>query len=259
MSIYKVKVLHATALVFLLFSHCRARDKDDKALMVFAAASLTNVMTALGELYQKDSSMAVQFNFASSGTLARQIEHGAQADVYVSANPDWVNYLDKKAFLDHSHIQDLAGNKLVVVSSKPDSVLLKVGDAGLLVKASHIAIGDPGYVPAGKYAREALENLHIFDLLKDKLVMTKDVRSALMLVELGEAEYGIVYGTDALSSKKVHVVGIFPEKTHQPVIYRGALCKNANRRANSFFDFLSSGAAQQIWEKYGFSPLDQRQ
>ncbi len=243
--------------VILFFSGCgnSHNQGSSRPLVIFAAASLTNVMTELGEQYQKDSTVVLQFNYASSGTLARQIEHGAQADIFLSANTDWVQYLEKKDLLETDNVRDLVGNELVIVSSNSDTVILYNKNPGLLHAASHIAIGDPGYVPAGKYAKEALENLSIFQLLKDKLVMAKDVRNALMLVELGEAEFGIVYRTDALSSTKMHIVGVLPKTSYSTIIYRGAICRDASNEADGFFNFLLSDEAQSVWKKYGFDPI----
>jgi molybdate transport system substrate-binding protein len=228
-------------------------------LMVFAAASLTDVMTDITAAFEQKTNIRVLLNLASSGTLARQVELGNQPDVFVSASKKWADYLAKKGFTQKKWTQTVAHNELVLVSHVDSSLGPVKIDADLnfpsLSGDERLSLGDPAHVPAGKYAKEALDHFEWYAPMKDKLLPAKDVRSALMVVELGEAPVGIVYRTDAEKSSKVKILGVFPEASHNPIQYVATVCSQ-HREAVDLFHFLTSPEAVNIWKKYGF-PVEQ--
>lgn len=230
---------------------------DNKKVMVFAAASTTNAVTDICELFNgKDLGRAIP-SFASSSTLAKQIENGAPADIYISANIKWMDYLEDKKLIEKGSRLDLLGNRIVLIapaSSSLNDVKIENSFPLLdLLKKGKLAMGDPDHVPAGIYGRQALVSLGVWEKLAPVVARTKDVRAALSLVERGECPLGVVYATDAAISEKVKVVGIFPADCHPPIIYPVALLAgDSSESALAFFKFLKSPEARIIFEKYGF-------
>lgn len=227
-------------------------------VVVFAAASTTNAVTEIGKLYADGNLGRVTPSFASSSTLAKQIESGAPADVYISANKKWMDFLEAGNLIDRKSRLDLLGNRLVLIAPV-DSTLKSVDVApgfsvtSFLGDDGRLAMGDPDHVPAGMYGKKALENLGNWDAVKDRLAPMKDVRAALVLVERGEAPLGLVYATDAAISKKVRVVGTFPEESHPPIVYPvAAVAGGKEEAARHFIDFLKSTESRAVFEKYGF-------
>jgi molybdate transport system substrate-binding protein len=227
-------------------------------VVVFAAASTTNAVTEIGKLYAHRNLGRVTPSFASSSTLAKQIESGAPADVYISANKKWMDFLDEKNLIDRKNRLDLLGNRLVLIA--PAGSVLKNIDvtpgfsvASFLGDDGRLAMGDPDHVPAGMYGKKALENLGSWNPVKNRLAPMKDVRAALVLVERSEAPLGLVYATDAAISKKVRVVGTFPEESHPPIVYPvAAVAGGRAEAARHFIDFLKSTESRAVFEKYGF-------
>ncbi|KQN47634.1 molybdate transporter [Serratia sp. Leaf50] len=228
-------------------------------ITVFAAASLTNALQKISEQYQQGKDVQVVSSFASSSTLAKQIEQGAPADLFISADQQWMDYTVGKQLMVDNTRYTLLGNDLVLVAAQEskqqkidinkDTPWLKLLNGGLL------AVGDPAHVPAGIYAKEALQNLGAWTALEPKLAPSSDVRSALALVEREESPLGIVYGSDAVASTKVKVVGIFPESSHKPVEYPMAVVKGHESAAlRAFYDYLKTPAAAAIFKQYGFTP-----
>jgi len=240
--------------LFLLFGCGRKAKTESNEMLVFCAASLTNVITELSEKYEKENNVDIQLNFASSGTLARQIEHGAEPAIYISANEKWVDYLIQLDILVAETKFKVAGNSMVVVvpaESSIDSISFTADFPKLF--NGRLAMGDPKHVPAGDYAQQAIKKAGIADELKDRILPAKDVRSALMVVELGEVEMGIVYKTDALMSKKVKIVCNIPSGIHSPIgLYAAVLKKKNNDQSIGFYKYLSSPEAKTIWIKHGF-------
>ncbi len=185
---------------------------------MFAAASLTNAMQDIAAEYKKEKNVDVISSFASSSTLARQIEAGAPADLFISADQKWMDYAAEKKSIDTATRETLLGNSLVVVAPKAsaqgDLTINKATDWTRLLNGGRLAVGDPEHVPAGIYAK-ALQKLGAWETLSPKLAPAEDVRGALALVERNEAPLGIVYGSDAVASKGVKVVGTFPEDSHK--------------------------------------------
>jgi molybdate transport system substrate-binding protein len=227
-------------------------------LLVFAASSLTDAMDQIGPAYTKSTGQQVKLSYAASSVLAKQIEAGAKADVFFSADTDWMEYLQARSLIDKPTRKDLLGNTLVLVAPANSNVTIKIEPNFDLAKAlgkGRLATGDPDSVPVGKYARTALTSLGVWDDVADKLIRAENVRSALSFVGRGEAPLGIVYETDALVDKKVKVVGKFPTSSHLPIVYPVAATAGAQSSAKDFVTYLQGEAAQAVFKKYGFSTL----
>jgi len=227
-------------------------------LTVFAAASTTNAVTDICKLFTEKKLGRVVTSFASSSTLAEQIDKGAPANVFISANEKWMNYLSKQKLIDPATRFNLLRNQLALIApstSKLQHVVIKPKfDLTRLLADGRLAMGNPDYVPAGIYGRQALQKLGIWTKVQDKVARARDVRAALALVERGEAPLGIVYSTDAAITGKVKIVGIFPPNSHPPIIYPAALVAGQETpAAKNFIKFLRTPAAKAIFKKYGFT------
>jgi molybdate transport system substrate-binding protein len=235
-----------------------AAEPGQTTLTVFGAASLTNVLQDLGDAFTKETSIAVKFSFAASSTLARQIENGAPADIFMSADSDWMDYLQTRHLIQESTRHDVAGNKLVLIAPADSTVKLKIEPNFALAAAlgnGHLATGDPAAVPVGRYAEAALTKLGVWKEVENRIVRADSVRAALTFVDRGEAPLGIVYETDALIDKNVRVVDVFPADSHPPIVYPVALTRVAQPAAAKFVAFIASPAAVQTFKSYGFMPV----
>lgn len=233
-----------------------AADKSQPALTVFAAISLTNALQDIGDAFTKDRARSVRFSFASSSILARQIDAGAHADVFISADLDWMDYLRAHNAIKAESERNLVGNELVLVAPVQSTIALKIKPHFALRAAlagGRLALADPESVPAGRYARSALMTLGVWADVADRLAPAEDVRTALMFVNRGEAPLGIVYRTDVLVDDKVRIVDTFPADTHPPVVYPVALTAVAAPGAQEFLDYLNGPAAAAVFKKYGFT------
>ncbi len=252
------RIVYLMLLITIAGCSSSAKKAGEKSVQVFCASSLTNVMQEILDEYSKESKVQYRLNAASSGTLARQIEEGADAAVFVSASKNWVDYLSGKNLTVVSSEKRLAGNSLAIVvpfDSSIDTVIFNRQLHFPDIFQGRLSIGDPAYVPAGAYAKQALENMGCFAELSHRLLPAKDVRSALMVVELGEAEAGIVFKTDALESAKVKLVAVIPDEFHDPVeYYSSVITGHQNPETLAFYRFLFSDKAKQIWIKNGFKP-----
>jgi len=235
-----------------------AADESKSSITVFAAASLTNVLQELGDGFTKGTSIPVRFSFAASSTLARQIENGSPADIFVSADLEWMDYLQARKLILPATRHDLLGNQLVLIAPADSKLTLKIAPHFALAAAlgkGRLATGDPDSVPVGRYAKEALTNLGVWDEVSARLVRADSVRSALAFVDRGEASMGIVYATDALIDGKVRVVDEFPPGSHMPIIYPAALTAVGKPDAVKFLNFIRGPAGDVAFQHYGFSPL----
>ncbi|HET7083164.1 MAG TPA: molybdate ABC transporter substrate-binding protein [Rhizomicrobium sp.] len=226
------------------------------SVTVFAAASLTDSLKAVADAYKARTGVTVALSFGASSTLARQIEQGAQADIFLSADSDWMDYLQSKSRIADGSRKDLLGNQLVLVAgpnAKPAPKIAPHFDLAGALGDSRLALADPASVPAGKYAKAALTALGVWDSVASKLAPAENVRVALEYVARGEAPYGIVYATDAKVAPGVKVAGVFPETSHAPIVYPAALTKTASPGAKAFLDFLAGKEARAIFEQTGFS------
>lgn len=251
-------MLAALGFALVAFAPVRAENSEKPPLLVFAAASLTNVLGELSPAFEKTSGVKVRLSFAASSSLARQIEAGAAADVFVSADQEWMDYLQTRKLLDEKSRRDLVANRLVLIAPADSGVTLKIGPGFPLAAAlgdGRLSTGDPDTVPVGKYARAALAALGVWKAIEPRLVRAENVRSAMMFVSRGEAPLGIVYSTDALVDPTVRVVGVFPEATHAPITYPAAAMKGAGTRAAAYLEYLSGTDARVTWKKFGFADL----
>jgi len=224
---------------------------------VFAAASLTDAMKDISAKWVEAGHQPLRMSFGSSSTLARQIEQGAPANVFASADEKWMDYLVQKQLIAAGTRRSLLGNDLVLVVPADKSLHVTIGKsfdlAGLLGANGRLATGDPAHVPVGIYAEQALRKLGMWDSISPRLARTEDVRAALLLVERGEAPAGIVYATDAAVSKAVMIAGTFPADSHDPVSYPFAITKSGDTAdARVLLDFLTGPAARAVFVQRGF-------
>ena len=236
-----------------------AADINKSSITVFAAASLANVLQELGNGFTKQSSIPVRFSFAASSTLARQIENGAPADVFFSADLEWMDYLQARNLIQRDTRRDVLGNRLVLIAPADSKIKLKIAPHFPLAAAlgkGRLVTGDPDAVPVGRYAREALTTLGIWNDVAQRMVRADSVRSALAFVDRGEAPLGIVYQTDAMIDKNVRVLDVFPANSHLPIIYPVALTRAAKPDAARFVAYIRGPAGEAAFKASGFTPLD---
>ena len=232
----------------------------DGKVTVFAAASLTNALTDIGVLYEKEKATKIVHSFASSSTLAKQIESGAPADIFISADTKWMNYLQDKKLINTASRKEFLANKLVLIAPKGRGFNVKFDKSFDFSKSfdGRLCTGDIDSVPAGIYAKDSLIYLNWWDSIKTRIVGTQGVRGALAFVERGECAAGIVYETDAKISNKVEIVATFPEESHKPIVYPMAFVSNAKNVNNDYFSYLQSSNALDIFKKYGFNILSSK-
>lgn len=227
---------------------------------VFAAASLKNALDEVGAQYAKTGGDA-RFSYAASSAIARQIEQGAPADIYVSADSDWMNYLADRKLIVASSRKDLLTNNLALIAPVDSKVALKIGKGMPLAKTlgdGRLAVAGPD-VPAGKYAKASLGALGVWDSVSGQLAQAENVRMALQYVARGESPLGIVYDTDAKVEPKVRIVGLFPAGSHPKIVYPVALvAASKNPDAAKFLAYLSGPQAAAVFRKYGFTVLPRR-
>ena len=227
-----------------------------QSTMVLAAASLKDAMDAAVSQYQKQTGEKIVVSYASSSTLAKQIENGAPADIFISADLDWMDYVDKRNLVRTGMRINWLRNELVLVAPAKSTVTVEI-KAGFplaqLLGNQRLAMGDPDYVPAGKYGKAALESLGVWTSVSDRIARAEDVRVALAYVSRGETPLGIVYRTDTLADSNVRIVATFPENTHPPIIYPMAMTTaGKSPTAGKFYEFLKSAAASEIVRGQGF-------
>jgi molybdate transport system substrate-binding protein len=224
-------------------------------LLVFAAASLGDALAEVDRAFTARTGIPVKESFAASSLLAKQIEAGAAADLFFSADLPWTDYLQQRALLKPGTRRDVLGNELVLIAPADSPVRLKIVPRFALAAAlgaGHLALADPDSVPAGQYARAALTQLGVWDSVAGKLLRAENVRTALAYVARAEAPLGIVYQTDALAERRVRVVDAFPSGTHPPIVYPVAVTARARPQAAQLEEFLVSDDARAIFKRYGF-------
>jgi molybdate transport system substrate-binding protein len=232
---------------------------QEKSLTVFAAASMKNALDDVDAAFTKKSGIAVAVSYAASSALIKQIEEGAPADVFVSADLDWMDYGSQKKLVQDNTRMNLLGNRLVLIAPKDSQIgNITIGpnvDLAKIAGDGRIVTADVRAVPAGKYAKAAFEKLGIWSAIEPKLAMAENVRAALTLVARGEGVLGIVYETDAKVEPNVKIVGVFPEDSHPPIVYPVALTTTAKANAAGYLEYLRSQTAKSIFEHYGFTVL----
>jgi molybdate transport system substrate-binding protein len=245
----------------LLVSTAHAQEPSKPELLIFAAASLTNVMQEIGAAYTRGTQQPVKFSFAASSALARQIEAGARVDVFFCADTEWMDYLQTRNLIDRATRRDVVGNRLVLIAPAGSTINLKIAPDFALAKAlgsSRLSTGDPDTVPVGRYAKSALTSLGVWNDVADRIVRADNVRSAMAFVSRGETPLGIVYETDAFVDKKVRIVDVFPSSSHTPINYPVATTVSSRPGAARFVEFLASTPAQEAFKKHGFQPPPKR-
>jgi molybdate transport system substrate-binding protein len=227
-------------------------------VLVFAAASLQTALDALPAAARTATGAQMRMSYAASSALARQIENGAPADVFISADLEWMDYLAERRLVRPESRSNLLGNRLVLIAPASAPVTFTIGPGFPLASAvgrERLAVADPAAVPAGKYAKAALTTLGVWEGVASRLAPAENVRAALLLVARGEAPLGIVYRTDALAEPRVRIVDTFPESTHPPITYPIALTAGASPAAARVVEFLRSSAARKVFESQGFTVL----
>ena len=238
----------------LLLALCALPAVAQDRILVFAAASLKNALDEVNGIYPS----RVVASYAASSALARQIENGAPAQVFISADLEWMDYVEKRQRLQAGTRRDLLGNRLVLVAPTGSRTLLRIGPGVALAPAlgdGRLALANPDAVPAGKYAKAALEKLGVWDSVARRIAAAENVRAALALVARGEAPLGVVYETDARAEAGVTVVDRFNPALHPPIVYPAAVLRGAGPQAARYLAFLASPQGIAIFEKHGFAPL----
>ena len=224
--------------------------------LVLAAASLTDALSIIVRNYEAETGRKVVVSFAGSSVLARQIEAGSPADIFISADQAWMDELAKRNLVRPESRSDLLTNRLVLIAPASSATTLRIAPDFALLQAldgGRLAVADPEAVPAGRYARAALTSLGVWPSVKDHLAQAQNVRVALAYVARGEAPFGVVYETDAISEKRVRVVDAFPASSHPPIVYPVALTDRAGRDAGAFLVYLKSEKARAVFARLGFS------
>lgn len=241
-------------ILFITFSFLAHSALAGEKVLLYAAASTSNAVTEIIQQFNHISpDIKVKVSFASSSTLAKQIEAGAPAQIYISANPKWMDYLqERKLIINHSR-KNLLSNRIVLISPRGQPLTVEMNKTYNFAEQlpGKLCLGDPAHVPVGMYAKQALLSMGWWDGLKRRIVGTKDVRAAVVFVELGECAAGIVYATDANASEKIELITEFPAVSHSPIVYPVAAL-STNKAATTFLKYLSSPQAVTIFKEYGF-------
>jgi molybdate transport system substrate-binding protein len=227
-------------------------------VLVFAAASLKNAMDDAVSAFEKNGGDRVSVSYGASSALAKQIEAAAPADIFVSADLDWMDYVQQRSLIQAQTRKNFLGNRLVMVAPASSDINVDIAPNFPLAKllgGGRLSMADPDAVPAGKYGKAALETLGVWSTVEDKVARAENVRAALFFVARGEAPLGIVYATDAAAQSGVRIAGVFPEDTHPPIVYPIALTGSKNPAAAKFLAFLESPAATPLFQKRGFTVL----
>jgi molybdate transport system substrate-binding protein len=233
----------------------------DAPVIVFAAASLKNALDEAAAAWQKETGQGIKMSYAASSTLAKQMEQDAPAQIFISADEDWMDYAAAKGLLKPGTRFDFLGNKLVLIAPEDSQTVLDLkpgADIATALGGGRLAMGNPDSVPAGKYGKAALDKLGIWDSVSGSLAQAESVRAALLLVSRGEAPLGIVYATDAASEPKVRIVAAFPADSHPRIVYPIALTAKAGPAAAAFLDYLKSAKAAPFFKAQGFTVLTEK-
>jgi molybdate transport system substrate-binding protein len=250
---FEVASASATLAMYLVLASPPVTAAD---VTVYAAASLKEAMDEQARQFEAGTGSKVIVSYGASNALAKQIEAGAPADLFISADLDWMDYVEQKHLIAPNARFDILRNTLVLIAPASSSASLRIAPRfGLAAAlgAEKLAMANPDSVPAGKYGRSALEKLGVWSEVEKQVARAENVRAALALVSRGEAPFGIVYRTDALADKSVKIVDTFPPDSYPPIIYPAAvLVARRSRAARPLLDYLRSAAARPTWEKYGF-------
>lgn len=252
------KILKLIAFSFLitLGPNC-ANAQNKNEVVIFAASSLTDALKEIGANYQAKTGVKITYSFASSALIAKQIEAGAPADIIMTADSDWMDYLQNRNLIQAKTRTNLLGGHLVLIAPKNDNPNLKIAPnfpiAQYLGVQGKIAIANPDYVPAGKYAQSSLIKFGVWDKIAGNIIRAENVRMALNYVARGDAKLGIVYKSDAFVEKNIKIIAEFPDNSHRPIIYPISLSTNANSNAIGFYNYLKSPYVMGVYGNYGFN------
>lgn len=230
---------------------------EEVEINISAAASLADALTEIQAEYVKESNTILQFNFAASGTLQKQIAEGAPCDLFISASKSHMDALEEAGMIVTDSRKNLLGNALTLIAASEKADVIQGYESLTSADVTGISVGTPESVPAGKYAQQALQNLGIWDQIQDKVIFAKDVRQVLEYVDAGNVDCGLVYKSDAMVMKTGIVVADLPEDSHDPIIYPAALIADSTQEeaAARFYDFLKTDYAKSVFKKYGFSVI----
>jgi molybdate transport system substrate-binding protein len=237
---------------------CFAMPLRAEEVTVFAAASLSEALNEINAAYTKAGGARVRVSYAASSALARQIEAGANVDVFISADTEWIDYLQTRSLVDESTRMNIVSNRLVLIAPADSKVALRIAPhfpLGATLGKRRLATGDPDSVPVGRYARSALTTLGVWNDIEKRVVRADNVRVALGYVARGEAALGIVYATDARIEKNVRIVDTFPADSHPPIVYPLVRTRSATLVAKDYAAYVAGKDAAGVFEKYGFKPL----
>jgi molybdate transport system substrate-binding protein len=254
---YRTFALLTTVVLVAVFGNS-CRSSEDREILVSAAISLKNAFEEIGPLYEKQTGIRVNLNLGASGILQKQIEAGAPSDIYASAGVRQMDELQNQGLILADTRRNIAGNALVLIVPANSEIPIHSFEDLTHPQITKVAIGNPKTVPAGQYARQALKNLNLWDKLESRLVLAENVRQVLDYVVRGEAETGMVYGSDvSIARGKITVAVHAPEGSHDPILYPIAAVKTTEHRseAQGFIDLILNRAGQEILAKYGFIPL----
>lgn len=258
----KAIVYSLIILVTLIGSNPELKSEDVKSILVLSAASTTEPLQEIADIFSNRQKIKVNISISSSGILANQILQGAPADIFISASKDWLDLLIKNKRLEENLTKPFIGNELVLVSKsgavrKTNNNIFESKNFIQILNNNRLVLGDPAHVPAGRYAKISLENLGLWSLIKDKVIKQVNVRAALTMIERGEVNLGIVYKTDIRLSKSIEIIEIFPNKQTPEIIYYAAILKNKKNKENIlFFNTLTKKSSLEIFKKYGFRKID---
>lgn len=255
----KLAGLAALGLALAFGSAPRRAAAQSQDVVVFAAASLKTALDEIAAKWQAETKGVLKISYGASSALAKQMEQGAPADLFISADLDWMNYVEERKLIQSNTRFDLLGNRIALVAAKYSDLKLDIAPGFDLAGAlgnGRLAMANVDAVPAGKYGKAALEKLGAWSSVSTKIAQAADVRAALVLVSRGEAPLGIVYQTDAAADPSVKIVGLFPADAHPPIIYPAAqLATSKNPAAKNFLDYLGGATAKPLFEKQGFTVL----
>ncbi len=260
------KLLFLLVVLMILLTACTTNNQKDTKendssseetteLLISAAASLTDAMEEIQEMYEAENNVTLTFNFGGSGKLAQQIQQGAPVDLFISANQNWLQILIDEKLIDAATKVDVTGNKLVLIAHDTSDLAYRSFPEIDLKDLTNVAVGKPESVPAGEYTKESLKSINQWEELESHIVYAQDVRQVLTYVETGNAEIGFVYESDALSSEQVKVLAKADESMHDPIVYPAGVMIDSNyeEEAQQFLDFMTSEVAQEILATYGFT------
>ena len=254
---YKIACVLVVAAVGPALTGCGSPANERDGILVFAAASLTDVLHEIGELYEEDTGRVVSFSYSGSQTLAQQIASGAPADLFISAGRFPLDYLIDQGAVGPD-VEPLLANSLVVITRAGEDGITSVAELAT-DRVERVAVADPDLAPAGRYAEEALTHLGLWRDIQDKLVYGNDVRVTMTYVESGNADVGLVYETDARNARKLEVRRIVPRDSYSPIAYLAAVVERSEKKrsAGEFTSFLKGDSAAALFRKHGFEPLGQ--